>query len=140
MATTRTSKAKPRAPRAPAAPVREAPKPAVAPATAKAPKVKAQPPAPKPESAPKADKADKPAKAPRKPKPVLVRDGFTMPEADFALIAQLKARSMAGGREAKKSELLRAGLQALAALEGAALVAALNRLEPVKVGRPKKGH
>lgn len=80
--------------------------------------------------------AHKPAKPPklrRKP----VRDSFTMPEADFALIATLKARALAGQRETKKSELLRAGLHALAALDRAALVQALAQLEPVKVGRPK---
>ena len=43
-------------------------------------------------------------------------------------------------RAAKKSELLRAGLHALATLDAAALVAALNALAPVKVGRPRKGH
>lgn len=86
----------------------------------------------------KAGRADKPEKAPKlRTKPV--RDSFTMPEADFALIGTLKARSVAAGRETKKSELLRAGLQALAALDTAALVAALGRLEPVKIGRPKKG-
>jgi hypothetical protein len=84
-------------------------------------------------------KPAKPAKPPklhRKP----VRDSFTMPEADFALIATLKARALAGARETKKSELLRAGLHALAALDSARLLAALESLEPVKIGRPKKGH
>lgn len=83
-------------------------------------------------------KTTAPAKA--TPKPVLVRDGFTMPEADFALIAVLKKRALGARREAKKSELLRAGLQALAALDAKALVAALDRLAPVKIGRPRKGH
>jgi len=89
-----------------------------------------------------APKATKPAKAPKKPpklKALLVRDGFTMPEADFALIATLKARALAAQRDAKKSELLRAGLHALAALDSASLVAALGALEPVKIGRPKRG-
>jgi hypothetical protein len=84
----------------------------------------------------KLPRAPKSAKLHRKP----VRDSFTMPEADFALIATLKARALAGQRETKKSELLRAGLHALAGLETAALVASLARLEPVKIGRPKKGH
>jgi len=75
-----------------------------------------------------------------KPRPVLVRDSFTMPEADFALIAKLKAKALGGQRAAKKSELLRAGLQMLASLDSESLVAALNRLETVKTGRPKKGH
>jgi len=70
----------------------------------------------------------------------LVRDSFTMPESDFALINELKKTAIGAKREAKKSELLRAGLRALAALEAKALVTALDRLEPVKVGRPKKGH
>jgi hypothetical protein len=84
----------------------------------------------------KPPKIAKPPKLHRKP----VRDSFTMPEADFALIATLKARALAGQRETKKSELLRAGLHALAALGAEQLVAALGQLEPVKVGRPKKAH
>lgn len=80
-------------------------------------------------------KSNKPPKPRKKP----VRDSFTMPEADFSLIATLKARALAANRETKKSELLRAGLHALAALETGALLAALGALEPVKVGRPKSG-
>lgn len=83
--------------------------------------------------------ASKPAK-PAKPRLRMVRDGFTMPQADFALIAMLKSRALAARRETKKSELLRAGLHVLAALDDKALMAALGRLTPVKVGRPKKGH
>jgi hypothetical protein len=79
-------------------------------------------------------------KKPPKQRVRLVRDSFTMPEPDFALIAALKARAMAAKREAKKSELLRAGLHALMALDGPALVGALGRLQPLKLGRPKKGH
>ncbi len=82
----------------------------------------------------KSAKVDKPAKVRRKP----VRDSFTMPEADFALIATLKARALSAQREVKKSELLRAGLHALAALATPALVAAIDQLEPVKIGRPSK--
>jgi hypothetical protein len=86
--------------------------------------------------------ASKPAKTEKPAKPArvkLVRDGFTMPESDFALIAELKHRLHAVKREAKKSELLRAGLHALAALDAKALAAALGQLQPVKTGRPKKG-
>ena len=92
-------------------------------------------PAAKPDKAPPG-KPDKASRQRQKP----VRDGFTMPQADFALIGALKARALAAGRETRKSELLRAGLQALSALDSAALLAALGRLETVKVGRPKKGH
>lgn len=84
-------------------------------------------------------KAAAPAKAPKPaPREVLVRDSFTMPRADVELIAQLKARALTAKRAAKKSELLRAGLQALGALDAKALVAALDRLAVVKAGRPKK--
>jgi hypothetical protein len=68
----------------------------------------------------------------------LVRDGFTMPEADHGLIAVLKKRGLGFERPTKKSELLRAGLQALAALDDKRLKAALEALVPIKTGRPKK--
>lgn len=68
----------------------------------------------------------------------LVRDGFTMPEADYALLAELKHRLHEVKREAKKSELLRAGLQQLALMDAPQLAAALDRLAPVKTGRPPK--
>jgi len=68
----------------------------------------------------------------------LVRDSFTMPQPDFALIDVLKARALGIKRPTKKSELLRAGLQALAAMPVAELKATLGRLMPLKTGRPKK--
>ncbi len=122
----------------PAAPPPSAPRGLVTPAAPppSAPRSMAkQPTAAPPPSAPAAKKA----KPEKKERPALVRDGFTMPEPDFALIARLKARALQGQRAAKKSELLRAGLHALAALDTAALVAALDRLAPVQTGRPKKG-
>lgn len=70
----------------------------------------------------------------------LIRDSFTMPEFDFLLIARLKQAALEAKRETKKSELLRAGLRTLAAMDAKALVAVLNALEPIKVGRPRKGH
>jgi hypothetical protein len=74
----------------------------------------------------------------QKKKPKLVRDSFTMPQADFDLIALIKARMLNQKRPAKKSELLRAGLFALNALNDRELVKALNRLVPLTPGRPKK--
>lgn len=70
----------------------------------------------------------------------LVRDSFTMPRTDHALIAQLKDRALGFRRPTKKSELLRAGLKALAALPDDELAAVLASLSPVATGRPKKGH
>lgn len=68
----------------------------------------------------------------------LVRDSFTMPADDFALVALLKGRALQVQRPAKKSELLRAGLHALSGLSPQALAKALDALAPVKAGRPKK--
>jgi hypothetical protein len=79
----------------------------------------------------------KPAKADKHRKK-LVRDSFTMPADDFALIAKLKERALNAKRPVKKSELLRAGLRALYALKVTDLVATLNALAPVKAGRPSK--
>jgi len=87
---------------------------------------------------PAANAPPEPASKPVKAKAKLVRDSFTMPQADFELIAALKARAIEFRRPAKKSELLRAGLQALSALNDAALRAALDTLAPLKPGRPKK--
>ena len=104
-------------------------KPAVKPATKAVPvaaAVKAQP------AAPKQRKPGKVAKA------KLVRDSFTMPQADFDLLDVLKQRALNFRHSAKKGELLRAGLQALASLSDVQLQAALARVTPLKPGRPKK--
>lgn len=91
--------------------------------------------------APASVAAAAPASPEKPPKPAklrLVRDSFTMPEADVALLAVLKARALGLGRATKKSELLRAGLQLLNQQEPAVLMAALERLQPIKTGRPKQ--
>ena len=67
----------------------------------------------------------------------LVRDSFTLPQEDFALIAALKDRALDFKRPTKKSELLRAGLQVLAKLDQDALRITLEALRPLKAGRPK---
>ncbi len=75
---------------------------------------------------------------PPKAKHKLVRDSFTMPQSDFELIDVLKQRAMSFRHAVKKSELLRAGLQVLAALPDVQLEKALARITPLKTGRPKK--
>lgn len=69
----------------------------------------------------------------------LVRDSFTMPRADYALIQALKDRAMGFRRPTKKSELLRAGLQAMNALNDRQLQALLSAMPELKAGRPSKG-
>lgn len=89
----------------------------------------------KPAKAVKAVKAEKPVKA---KKTKLVRDSYAMPEAEYAQIAVLKKRLGTLGNEVKKSELLRAGVAVLAALNDAELQAVMGRVERIKTGRPAK--
>jgi len=110
-----------------AAPAAPAPKAADA-TTAKA----ENKPAAKPTA--KADKNAKPKNA------KLVRDGFTMPESEYDLIAAVKKRCVANGLAVKKSEVLRAAIIAFAAQSDAAVTTALQALDVIKTGRPPKGH
>lgn len=60
---------------------------------------------------------------------------FSMPPTDFALIDVLRARAGDVGRySTTKSEIVRAGLHALAALEEPAFVAMLTQLKKVRRG------
>jgi hypothetical protein len=92
--------------------------------------------APKAKAAPKPAPAAKPAQA---MKPKLVRDSFTLPEAEHALIKQCKKAAIMQGRETKKSEVVRAAMQVFHALPLQAQLAAYNKLSVVAVGRPKLG-
>lgn len=101
------------------APKKAAPKAAAKPVKAAA----------KPAAAPKA----KPAKI---KKPKMVRDSFTMPKAEFAVIDALKTRASNLKKSVKKTELIRAGIKALAAMSDAAFVAAVAAVPNLKTGRP----
>lgn len=61
------------------------------------------------------------AKAVKPPREKRVRDDFKMPQRDYALIEALKQRALEFKRPTKKNELLRAGLQALGAMNNAQL-------------------
>jgi Arc/MetJ-type ribon-helix-helix transcriptional regulator len=65
----------------------------------------------------------------------VTRDTFSMPSSDYGLIEQMRVRAALEGRNTNKSEVIRAGLRGLLALEPTDLVAILNRLEKVKPGR-----
>ncbi len=106
---------------------------------------KTPPPKPKAAAAGKpvpAKAAAKPDKKHRKEKKndkvKVVRDSFTMPQPDYDLSAVLKEKAAQADVHAKKSELLRAGLQALSKLSAAQLKRAISALEKIKTGRPKK--
>ena len=98
-------------------------------------------------SAPKtsAKKTSKPAAEPTseavpsvaKPKPKLVRDSFTIPKSEYAVLEGLKVRAANLTRPVKKSELLRAGVAVLNAMPDKLFLAALNGVPSLKTGRPK---
>ncbi len=79
-------------------------------------------------------KATKPAKV---KKPKLVRDSFTIPKDEYVVIDSLKLRAGKLGQAVKKSELLRAGVKALAAMTDIQFKAALSNVPTIKTGRPK---
>jgi hypothetical protein len=68
----------------------------------------------------------------------VVRDSFTMPQSEYRKIAEIKAICLKAKLHVKKSEVLRAGLKALANLNATQLKRALSELEKIKTGRPKK--
>lgn len=70
----------------------------------------------------------------------MIRDSFTMPEAEYSLIAAVKKRCLAQGIAAKKSEVLRAAIIGFVAQSDADVTAAVKSLAVIKTGRPPKGH
>lgn len=70
-------------------------------------------------------------------KPKLVRDSFTIPKGEYAVLDALKQRAAALAQPAKKSEVLRAGIKALAALSDETFLAALRDVPAIKTGRPE---
>lgn len=110
-------------------------------------KAAAQPEAKKPAKPAKADKAPKGAKEareakspkadkPRKPK--LTRDSYTIPKDEYAVLEDLKQRAARLGHPSKKSEVLRAGIKALAGMTDTAFLASVGAVPAVKTGRPAK--
>ncbi|MBA5605048.1 hypothetical protein H3H36_06685 [Duganella sp. FT3S] len=131
---------------APKAAAKPAAKPAAKAAVKAAPK--AAKPAAKPaktavKAAPKAA-AKAPAARPVEPakdkqrKDKLVRDSFTMPEQEYAVLGQVKKACLKAGFEIKKSELLRIGVALISQIDLATLQNVLSALPQLKTGRPKK--
>lgn len=86
----------------------------------------------KPAAKPKAEKTLK------EKKPKLMRDSFTIPKAEYTSFDELKQRAGKLGSSVKKSELIRAGIKALAAMSDANYLAALKVVPTIKTGRPSK--
>jgi len=86
------------------------------------------------EPGPKAPKA-----APQRlPKIKMVRDSFTFPEPEHKRLVDMKKRLIALGTEVKKGDLVRAGLELLAAMDNQKLVSAVSRVDKLKTGYAKK--
>lgn len=90
----------------------------------------------KPENSAASERVAKKAKKEHKVK--IVRDSFTMPQSEYQKIAEIKEACLEAGLQVKKSEVLRAGLKALAGMNAARLKHVLAGLEKIKTGRPKK--
>lgn len=80
----------------------------------------------------------KESKSKKKLKLKVVRDSFTMPESEHRKIAEIKEVCLKSGMLVKKSEVLRAGLIVLRAMDEEQLKSALSSLDKIKTGRPNK--
>jgi hypothetical protein len=69
-------------------------------------------------------------------RPTLVRDSFTMPDGEYAVLATVKQACLKAGFEIKKSELLRIGVALVGRLDTATLRQVLGSLPQLKTGRP----
>lgn len=69
----------------------------------------------------------------------VVRDTFTFPEDDYALLGLIQERCLRSATMINKSEIVRAGLKALAMMSDAELMEIVGGLTKVKPGRPAKG-
>lgn len=118
------------APARKSAPVAKTPAAARKTAVKAKPAVKAAADAPKPEM--KFDVKEKTKKV------KLVRDSFTMPEAEYAVLGEVKKACLKAGIEVKKSELLRVGVALIRQLDNARIQEILAGLPTLKAGRPKK--
>ncbi len=112
-------------------------KKASAPATTKAVTKTAVKKAPVKSAVSKTAKPVKTVKPTKVKKPKLVRDSFTIPKDEYVVIDSLKIRAGKLGQAVKKSELLRAGIKALAAMSDIQFKAALSNVPTIKTGRPK---
>jgi hypothetical protein len=76
-------------------------------------------------------------KSEKSKKPKLVRDSFTIPKSEYTVLESLKQRATNLAHPVKKSETLRAGIKALAAMSDAAFLTALKAVPAIKTGRPR---
>jgi len=89
-------------------------------------------------AAAEAVKAEKVVKVKVAKKTKVVRDSFTMPQSEYLKIAEIKELCLKAGLQVKKSEVLRAGVIALCAMNEAQLTRTMSALDKIKTGRPNK--
>lgn len=71
------------------------------------------------------------------PAPTVIRDTFSLPPTDYALLEQLRTRAISLGQVINKSEFVRAGLRALIDMPEPEFSQAIVKIEKIKLGRPK---
>ena len=81
--------------------------------------------------------AEKVAPAAMPPAEKVIKDGFSMPQADYELIEMAIQRALDHRIVMSKSGVLRAAVRALAALEDGAFRARVAGVEEIKPGRKK---
>ena len=75
---------------------------------------------------------------PKPPKKIpVIRDTFSFPEFDYVLLSELQAALLKNGHNVSKSELVRAGLKALAQMMPAQLIKTAKAVEKLKPGRSR---
>ena len=60
-----------------------------------------------------------------------------MPDAEYAVLSEVKKACLKAGFEIKKSQLLRIGVALIQKMEPLQVKSALSNLQPLKAGRPK---
>jgi hypothetical protein len=80
----------------------------------------------------------KTVKVPKEKKIKMVRDSISIPKSEYEVLDAMKLRAGKLGVAMKKTELIRAGIKALAELGNPAFLSALAAIPSLKTGRPPK--
>lgn len=76
-------------------------------------------------------------KVKNKPAVKVVRDAFTMLRTDVEALKEIKKKCQRSGIDANKSLIVRAGIQAIYDMPPETISQLFDKIEKVKVGRPK---
>ena len=70
----------------------------------------------------------------------MVRDSLSIPKLEYDVLDTLKLRAAKMGNPVKKTELIRAGIKAIAALSDSAFLTLVQSVPSLKTGRPSKAN